>query len=82
MTDRSDWKGRVGQKWAAEWRRTDRSFAGLTERLLARAGDRPITRAFDIGCGAGEVSLVLARAHPDSEVMGLDISEHGERAYV
>jgi SAM-dependent methyltransferase len=75
MTDRSDWEGRVGRKWADEWRRTDRSFSGLTDRLLGRASARPITRALDVGCGAGEVSLALARGHPDSEVIGLDISE-------
>jgi SAM-dependent methyltransferase len=75
MTDRSDWEGRVGRKWAEEWKRTDRSFAGLTERLLARASARPITHAIDVGCGAGEVSLALARGHPDSQVIGLDISE-------
>lgn len=75
MTERSDWEGRVGQKWAAEWRRTDRSFAGLTERLLARASNRPIIRALDVGCGAGELSLALARGHPDAEIVGLDVSE-------
>ncbi|GGD95934.1 methyltransferase [Tsuneonella deserti] len=75
MTDRSDWEGRVGQKWASEWRRTDRSFSGLTDRLLARAGAHPIQRAVDVGCGAGEVSLALARAHPDARIIGLDISE-------
>ena len=75
MTDRSDWEGRVGRKWAEEWKRTDRSFSGLTDRLLARASASPITHALDVGCGAGEVSLALARGHPDSTVIGLDISE-------
>lgn len=75
MTDRSDWEGRVGRKWAEEWKRTDRSFSGLTDRLLARAGDRPIRQAIDVGCGAGEVSLALARGHPGSTITGLDISE-------
>jgi len=37
MTDASEWQGRVGASWAAEWRRTDRSFAPLTERLLTPA---------------------------------------------
>jgi len=73
--DRSDWEGRAGLKWAEEWRRTDRSFSGLTDRLLARASARPISRAVDVGCGAGEISLALARGHPDSEVIGLDISD-------
>ncbi len=73
--DRSEWEGRVGRKWADEWRRTDRSFAGLTDRLLASACAHPITRAVDVGCGAGELSLALARGRPDAEVIGLDISE-------
>lgn len=75
MTDRSEWEGRVGRTWAAEWRRTDRSFAGLTDRLLGRAAARPVRAALDVGCGAGEVSLALARGHPDAVVVGIDVSE-------
>lgn len=74
MTDRMEWEGRVGRKWADEWRRTDRSFAGLTDRLLGRASARQITRALDVGCGAGELSLALARGHAGAEVVGLDVS--------
>lgn len=73
--EQSDWEGRVGRKWSEEWRRTDRSFAGLTDQLIAQASSQPIERALDIGCGAGELSLALARGHPGSEVIGLDISE-------
>ncbi len=71
----SDWQGAVGIKWADEWRRTDRSFTGLTERLLARARAEPISHALDIGCGAGELSLALARSHPLAKMLGVDISE-------
>jgi len=35
MTGAQEWQGRVGQNWAAEWERTDRSFAALTPHLLA-----------------------------------------------
>jgi SAM-dependent methyltransferase len=73
--DRSDWEGQVGRKWADEWRRTDRSFAGLTDRLLARASARPLTHVLDVGCGAGEVALALARGHAEAEVIGIDVSE-------
>ncbi len=73
--ERTDWEGNVGRKWATEWRRTDRSFAGLTDRLLASASAGPVTRALDVGCGAGEVSLAIARNHPEAEIVGLDISE-------
>ena len=75
MTDRLEWEGRVGRKWAEEWRRTDRSFAGLTDRLLGRASARAIKRALDVGCGAGEISLALARGHAGAEVIGIDVSK-------
>ncbi len=70
-----EWEGRVGRKWAEEWRRTDRSFTGLTEQLLARARSAPFDRALDVGCGAGEVSLALARTQSQSQIRGVDVSE-------
>lgn len=74
MTDKTEWQGRVGQAWATEWRRTDRSFTGLTDLLLGQASARPFRRALDIGCGAGELSLALARGHAGAEIVGIDIS--------
>ena len=35
MTSDRDWTGRVGDIWATEWRRTDRSFEGLAPVLNA-----------------------------------------------
>ncbi|MCT2559058.1 class I SAM-dependent methyltransferase [Tsuneonella sp. YG55] len=75
MTDRRDWEGRTGRKWAEEWRRTDRSFAEITHRLLDGARRGPVTRVLDVGCGAGELSLALAREHGDAQVVGIDVSE-------
>lgn len=76
-----DWSGRVGQSWATQWERTDRTFAPLTEQLVATAvarfpvgSDRQM-RALDIGCGAGETAFALADARPDIDVTGLDLSE-------
>jgi SAM-dependent methyltransferase len=74
MTDASEWRGRTGEGWAAEWRRTDRSFGPLTERLLARTREFACREALDIGCGAGELSLALARGRPHCRVVGIDIS--------
>lgn len=78
MTNATDWTGRVGDVWAAEWRRTDRSFADLSRRLdaaiLAAAPEGPI-RALDIGCGAGGTSLALTAARPDAAIIGVDLSE-------
>ena len=77
MTSDRDWTGRVGDIWATEWRRTDRSFEGLAPVLnaaiLAAAG--PQTRTIvDIGCGAGATSLSSAQALPDGRVVGIDLS--------
>lgn len=76
MTDASEWQGRVGANWAAQWRRTDRSFAPLTERLLQRSREFAFTSVLDVGCGAGELSLAVARGRPQCRVVGVDISPH------
>lgn len=78
MTDTFDWQGKVGDSWAEEWQRTDRSFAALTAVLLDRimAAASPEARILDIGCGAGETSIALAARLPDAEVRGIDLSEN------
>lgn len=74
MTTKLDWQSRTGESWAAEWQRTDRSFGGLTDQLMGKASERPIRRALDVGCGAGELSLSLGRGHANAEIIGIDIS--------
>ena len=74
MTGKSDWEGRVGETWAQEWRRTDRAFGALTDRLLAATRGAIFHRVLDIGCGAGELSLAVARGRPDARVVGVDVS--------
>lgn len=74
MTDANEWLGRTGQSWAEQWRRTDRSFGPLTEHLLARTRGFAFDAVLDVGCGAGELSLALARGRPHVAVTGLDIS--------
>jgi SAM-dependent methyltransferase len=74
MTSGSDWREAVGRTWADNYRLTDRAFAGLTERLLGRIGNCEGKRVLDIGCGAGELSLAIARGNPGSEVVGVDVS--------
>lgn len=74
MTGKSDWQGKTGEGWAAQWQRTDRSFGGATEKLLARSREFPFRDVLDIGCGAGELSLALARGHPQARVVGVDVS--------
>jgi SAM-dependent methyltransferase len=72
--DKSEWEGPSGDSWAAEWRRTDRSFAVLTERLLSRLRGQAFNQVLDVGCGAGELSLAIARGRPDAQVIGVDVS--------
>ncbi|MCZ8173166.1 MAG: class I SAM-dependent methyltransferase [Novosphingobium sp.] len=75
MTTEMDWRAQVGRSWAQNYALTDRSFAGLTELLLGRAAPLIGKNVLDIGCGAGELSLALARQHPDAQVLGVDISQ-------
>ena len=76
MTSASEWSGPVGGVWAAEWRRTDRSFADLSRHLDAAilAAAPGSGTVLDIGCGAGGTSLALAVVRPDLDVIGLDVA--------
>ena len=74
MTGSQDWIGRVGESWAAEWQRTDRSFQELTAQLQEHILRVSFDRVLDIGCGAGELSLLVASARPGASVHGIDLS--------
>ena len=74
MTETLEWQGRVGEAWAEEWRRTDRTLAPVNEALVARALRCTPARILDIGCGAGATSLALADALPDAAITGIDLS--------
>ena len=76
MTAAPEWQARVGDVWATEWRRTDRSFADLALQLDAAILDVAPEqgRAADLGCGAGATSLALAAARPDLAIHGIDLS--------
>ena len=79
MTEAYEWRGRIGDVWAEEWRRTDRTLAPVNDALVATAAaeaerfDRP--RILDVGCGAGATSLALAAARPGAAITGIDLSE-------
>ncbi|MFJ4131977.1 methyltransferase [Pseudomonas cyclaminis] len=53
-------------------------FARLIEAHLQQRFE-PITRAVDIGCGAGVGALVVARARHDAEVLAVDINPRALR---
>lgn len=74
MTEKADWQAQVGRSWADSYRLTDRSFAGLTQRLLERIAEREGRTVLDVGCGAGELALAIARARPGAQVLGVDVS--------
>lgn len=74
MTTEMDWRSQVGRSWAQNYALTDRSFAGLTQVLLDRAAPLVGNAVLDVGCGAGELSLALARQNPGAAVLGVDIS--------
>jgi ubiquinone/menaquinone biosynthesis C-methylase UbiE len=40
--------------------------------LVEQAGIRPGQRVLEIGCGTGNLALLVGLLHPDAEVMGLD----------
>lgn len=76
--DGSEWAGPIGDAWAAEWQRTDRTFAGLAPHLngaaIAAAQEIEAKTIIDIGCGAGATSIKLSTALPDARITGIDIS--------
>ncbi len=76
MTRAAEWTGAVGDQWSAEWRRTDRSFAGLAPQLdAAILAVAPETGwAIDLGCGAGATALAIASARPSLRITGVDLS--------
>ena len=91
MTTGAEWQAAVGRNWALVWPLTDRSFAGLTQQLLDRLERLPGGAVLDVGCGAGELALALARHRPRARIVGVDISADlvaaatnraGERALV
>lgn len=68
------WNGPRGQQWAKNEARYDAMFRPFQGALLASCAGEAATRIVEIGCGTGATALAVARAHPEAEVWGVDIS--------
>ena len=76
--DTSEWIGRVGDVWAEEQRRTDRTFEPVDDALVTTALQAvegiAAPRILDVGCGAGTTSFSLAVRLADAAITGIDLS--------
>ena len=69
------WNSAAGPTWASLQGPLDRQLAPLGHAAMVALAPQPGERILDIGCGAGETSLELAKAvGPGGEVTGVDIS--------
>lgn len=66
------WNGPAGQKWVRDSDRLDAMLRPFAVATMNAVELTPGARAIDIGCGAGALSLMLARA--GARVTGADIS--------
>jgi SAM-dependent methyltransferase len=70
------WNEVAGRSWAEFQEGLDRQVAPLGRRAMAALAPAPGERIIDIGCGAGETSLELARAvGGGGSILGVDLSE-------
>ena len=69
------WNGPPGEKWVKNQQVMDASLASATAALLGLAAIRPGECVLDVGCGAGQTSLLAADAvGTGGQVLGVDVS--------
>ncbi|MCX2179653.1 methyltransferase domain-containing protein [Streptomyces sp. SKN60] len=70
------WNGPEGTHWARHQDRWNAVNEGFDEPLLtaARIAEDTRTRTLDIGCGAGQTTVLAARRAPAGRALGLDLS--------
>ena len=62
------------QRYAKKHSRMGERLGMRYAKVLVQAGFRN-GRIIDVGCGPGSTAIVLARAFPDTEILGVDLSE-------
>lgn len=70
----SHWDGEGGKAWVEAQSIMDAMFSRLADRLAERAAQSGADTILDIGCGTGATTLTTARAAPDAQLKGVDIS--------
>ncbi|MEV6328729.1 class I SAM-dependent methyltransferase [Streptomyces sp. NPDC051909] len=74
-TQEQAWNGPEGAHWARHQDRWNAVNEGFDEPLLTAAGIADGHRTLDIGCGAGQTTVLAARrAAPTGRALGLDLS--------
>jgi SAM-dependent methyltransferase len=74
-TQRDYWSGKAGEEWARHAERIDAMLGPVTEVTLRAAAFQTGDHVLDIGCGAGETSVEIARrVAPNGSVVGVDLS--------
>ncbi|MFC4120761.1 class I SAM-dependent methyltransferase [Nonomuraea zeae] len=67
-----DWRHRVPDPWRLA---TDGDERDKHRAMLERLPVRPYRRIIDVGCSEGVFTGALARAYPEAEIVGVDVSE-------
>ncbi|RBQ16695.1 hypothetical protein DP939_28865 [Spongiactinospora rosea] len=67
------WVHQAPDPWRYE---TEPYEIGKYEMTLRHIPDRPYRRALDVGCSEGAFTRRLARAFPQAECLGVDVSDH------
>ena len=79
MTNREQiefWNGPVSERWVALQPEFDRALRGFGEAAIERLRLSSGERVLDVGCGAGDSTLAIARRVGETgQVVGLDVSE-------
>jgi SAM-dependent methyltransferase len=72
---RDYWNREEAHHWVDNQQRYDEMLAPFGERVLAAAALTATDRVLDVGCGCGTTTLGAARAVPDGQAIGIDLSE-------